>query len=455
MSADAPFAGRYRLLDELGVGGAGTVWRAEDLQGGGCCAVKVVAGAGSESATHRRMVREASVLADIEHPHLVRVLDWGTAGDDGYLAMELVDGPNLHELVESDGPVAPERAVSLVLDLLSGLEAAHQAGVVHRDVKPSNVLVGADGRARLSDFGIARADDGKTALTKTGTLLGTYAFAAPEQLEDPRAAGPQADVYAAGATLAFLVTGRMPFGLHDTARQEELLADLPEALGSAIRRAVSSLPGERPDGAAGLARALRGESEVAVGGRRGRWVAALAVLGLGLIGSQLAAPDPVVVPDRSEAVAVARAAEAAAVTALEGVIEAPATMEAPVAEASTPPLDAAKRPVATVERPPERTREPEVAEAEVAEGPDSSEDAGAPPPLTPVRVVIQSMPYSEVFIDGRPFERTPVSVTVEPGPHNVLLETSDGRRKEQEVAFREGMPSPWCWDFDRNAKCSR
>jgi len=444
---DPPFAGRYRLIHELGVGGAGTVWRAQDLQDGGECAVKIVEDAGSEGRLQRRMVREASILAGLDHPNLVRVLDYGTTGARGYMAMELVDGPNLHELVELSGAVEPERAVRLVLDMLAGLQAAHDAGIVHRDVKPSNAMIGADGRALLSDFGIARDADATTHLTATGTLLGTYAFAAPEQLEDPRNAGPQADVYAAGATLAYLVTARMPFGLHDTHRQEEVLSELPSELARVIRLAVSSAPEDRPDGAEGLARALRGESPPGPGrpGVLAAGVAAVLLLGVG----GLLALDPSPALDPVEAAV----SDPVPVEVLPG-LPAPAPIEGSEEEPPAPRMAVPEPAPSAAPAPTAPGVDVTPSEAlAVADGPESSEDDQDPDPLSPVRVVLNSVPYSEVTVDDRPWGRTPLRIQVEPGSHRVLLVTEDDRRLERTIDFQPGMASPWCWDFNRQAAC--
>ncbi len=435
MTAGAPvllFAQRYRLLEELGRGAAGTVWRAEDSLGNPC-AIKIVEGAGGDATLRRRLEREAALLATTEHPSLVRILDSGVDGEDGYLVMELVDGQDLQLVVETGGPLDPGAAVEAITDVLAGLALVHELGVVHRDVKPSNIVLGADGRARLADFGIARLDGNQTGLTSTGTVLGTYAYAAPEQLEDPRSAGPQADVYAAAATLTFLLTTRTPFGLHDPARQDVLLAGLPPHLARAIRRGCAADPRKRPQGALGLARALREP------GPAWRKPALAAVLSIGLLAGGLAlwpvgpGPDPIVVevhPTAAPELAHAR-------IAAEDLVMAPAPRES------------------RVEARPLPQPEPEVAAVaeDLPEEPEELVPTVEPPPVAPLRIRINSVPYSELTVDGRPRGRTPKRLELTPGPHRVLLETADGLRHQQDLQVDEHTPDPWCWDFASDQVC--
>lgn len=175
----AILSGRYRLEARLAQGGMGDVYRATDLREGRSVVVKLLRGAAASDV--RRFAGEARVLARLDHPAIVDM--YGTGEHDGvsYLVLGLVDGPSLKELLV-DGPLDPDRVGAIVADVASGLAHAHARGIIHRDVKPGNVLTGADGRARVTDFGIARLAD-MTGLTETGTAVGTAAYLAPEQLD--------------------------------------------------------------------------------------------------------------------------------------------------------------------------------------------------------------------------------------------------------------------------------
>jgi eukaryotic-like serine/threonine-protein kinase len=217
-------AGRYVLGGSLGRGGMGTVWRADDVLLGRPVAVKEVELPGGPPGADReavagRALREARAAARLNHPGAVTLHDVVEADGRLYLVMELVDAPTLRELVERSGPLAPAAAARVGLELLAALDAAHRAGIVHHDVKPANVMVTADGRVKLADFGIASLQDdtqrtlgmGGGAGDRTMTAaFGSLPYVAPEQAGDRRA-GPAADLWALGATLWFAVEGAPPF----------------------------------------------------------------------------------------------------------------------------------------------------------------------------------------------------------------------------------------------------
>jgi eukaryotic-like serine/threonine-protein kinase len=217
-------AGRYVLGGSLGRGGMGTVWRADDVLLGRPVAVKEVELPGGPTGADRvavggRALREARAAARLNHPGAVTLHDVVEADGRLYLVMELVDAPTLRELVERSGPLAPAAATRVGLELLAALDAAHRAGIVHHDVKPANVMVTADGRVKLADFGIASLQDdtqrtlgmGGGAGDRTMTAaFGSLPYVAPEQAGDRRA-GPAADLWALGATLWFAVEGAPPF----------------------------------------------------------------------------------------------------------------------------------------------------------------------------------------------------------------------------------------------------
>jgi serine/threonine protein kinase len=212
--AERILAGRYFLRGELGRGGMGIVWWAEDRMIGRPVAVKEVR-LGADVSLEERILREARTAGRLNHPGVVTVFD--IVRDDGsiFIVMELVEAPNLTALVRSSGPLAPAVVAEIGQQVLSALEAAHATGIVHRDVKPSNIMVLGNGRVKLADFGIARVADDPT-LTSTGVLVGSPAYVAPEQLNGSQASAAS-DVWALGAALFFAVEGRPAFERDTTA----------------------------------------------------------------------------------------------------------------------------------------------------------------------------------------------------------------------------------------------
>lgn len=207
-------AGRYRLLGPLGRGGMGVVWRARDEVLGREVAVKEVrAPAGLDPAEvarmYRRLEREAWAAARVSHRGVVTVYDVATEDDRPWIVMELVRGLSLAEVLEGEGPLTPQRAAHLGEQVLAALRSAHEAGVLHRDVKPANVLIANDGRVVLSDFGIASLE-GSSAITMTGEVVGSPEFLAPERALG-REPGPESDLWSLGVMLYAAVEGVSPF----------------------------------------------------------------------------------------------------------------------------------------------------------------------------------------------------------------------------------------------------
>jgi eukaryotic-like serine/threonine-protein kinase len=240
-------AGRYRLRARLGSGGMGTVWRATDEFLEREVAVKEVTTVDQADPGFQRTLREARTSARLRHPGIVTIHDVVVEDGRPWLVMEMVDGHSLAELVERDGPLPQERAASLARQLLDALAATHRHGVLHRDVKPGNVLLDGE-RVVLADFGIA-AIEGATALTATNVLIGSPQYLSPERING-QAAGPPSDLWALGVTLYFAVTGASPFQREDT--QSVLAAVLtqePPAVAGALGPVVDGLlrkdPAER------------------------------------------------------------------------------------------------------------------------------------------------------------------------------------------------------------------
>ncbi|MET8373109.1 serine/threonine protein kinase [Micromonospora profundi] len=214
---DAPrqlIADRYRLVRPLGQGGMGRVWQARDEMLERDVAIKeLVAPPGLPDDERREMrersMREARAVARLGHVNVVRVFDVLYSGDDPWIVMELVPSRSLHQVLEAEGPMPVARAARIGLGVLDALRAAHQAGVLHRDVKPANVLLADDGRVVLTDFGLATLP-GDPRVTQTGMVLGSPAYLAPERATDGDV-GPAADLWSLGATLYAAVEGRTPY----------------------------------------------------------------------------------------------------------------------------------------------------------------------------------------------------------------------------------------------------
>ncbi len=208
--------GGYRLLRRLGGGGMGTVYEAEG-PGGHRVALKLIGGGcpGSEDAVER-FRREGRLASALSHPRCVFVLAADEDAGRPYIVMELMPGRTLADLVRERGPLPPGEAVAKALDVLEGLREAHRLGVVHRDVKPSNCFLEADGRVKVGDFGLSKSLAGDARLTQSGAFLGTPLYASPEQVRG-EALTPQSDVYSLAATLYFLLTGKAPFECGDAA----------------------------------------------------------------------------------------------------------------------------------------------------------------------------------------------------------------------------------------------
>ncbi|MFD7703670.1 protein kinase [Streptomyces caelestis] len=242
-------AGRYRLDALIGSGGAADVHRGFDLRLRRSVAVKVFR-PGADIDMEERFRDEAVILARMQHPGLVTAYDAGRHKDRAYLVMQLVEGPTLKGRI-TEGPLSPEEVAALGADLAEALAHAHEAGIVHRDVKPSNIILDASGRPHLSDFGISRLIDATTR-TATGALIGTAAYLSPEQVLG-QSVGRPADVYALGLVLLECLTGRLEYGggpleaaiarLH---RRPVLPDSLPKDLAALLRRMTALDEWERP-----------------------------------------------------------------------------------------------------------------------------------------------------------------------------------------------------------------
>lgn len=251
-------AGRYRLHTALGRGAMGEVWRASDETLGRDVAVKLMLGQDADPTATSRFRLEAQTAGRLHHGNVVGVLDFGEYEGNLFLVMELVAGDSLARILSENGPLPADRVARIAAHTAAGLAVAHDQGIVHRDIKPGNLLVDADGTTKIADFGIARfMDDPGAALTRTGHIVGTSLYLAPERALGQNA-GPPSDVYSLGCVLYQLLTGGTPFKgespvavLHhhlDTppVPPRELGVDLPPAFENYLLGLLAKRPEDRP-----------------------------------------------------------------------------------------------------------------------------------------------------------------------------------------------------------------
>jgi beta-lactam-binding protein with PASTA domain/predicted Ser/Thr protein kinase len=252
---DTMIDGRYRVLSRLGSGGMADVYCAEDTQLGRRVALKLLYRRFAEDAEFvERFRREASSAAGLQHPNIVGVFDRGKWDGTYYIAMEFLDGRTLKQLVREHGAMPPDLAIDITIQVLRAARFAHKRGVVHRDIKPHNVILDEEGRAKVTDFGIARA--GASDMTETGSIMGTAQYLSPEQAQG-QPVSPRSDLYSIGVMLYELLTGRVPFDAesavtialkHISERPvppSELNPDVPPALEAVVMRALEKDPARR------------------------------------------------------------------------------------------------------------------------------------------------------------------------------------------------------------------
>src|SRR3954464_12432027 len=249
---------RYELEELVGTGGMSSVFRAHDRLLDRKVALKILHQHYSSDDDYvERFKREARSVAALSHPNIVTVIDRGEHADRQFIVFEYVDGENLKRMIERRGPAPVPEALELAIQIARGLGFAHQQGLIHRDVKPQNVLLNGDGRAKVTDFGIARSLSVQRGMTQTGTVLGTSDYIAPEQAQGQRV-DEHTDVYSLGVVLYELLTSEVPFPgenfvavamRHINEEPPSVLGkrpDVPPRLDDAIRRAMAKQPEDRP-----------------------------------------------------------------------------------------------------------------------------------------------------------------------------------------------------------------
>jgi len=255
ISPGALFDGRYRIQRRLGKGGMARVYLAEDESLDRQVAIKILEDRHSDDPHFiERFQREARAAARLNHPNLVQIYDRAQVDGTSYIVMEYVEGETLKDLIRREAPLDPRRAIGIAMQVLAALRVAHQAGVIHRDIKPQNILVQPDGRVKVADFGIARA--GGSDMTEAGSIVGTAQYLAPEQAQGLEL-GPPADLYAVGVVLYEMLTGRVPFegdsavtiAMKHVQEPPQQLTErnplVPPSLEAVVMRALSKNPAQR------------------------------------------------------------------------------------------------------------------------------------------------------------------------------------------------------------------
>ena len=265
--------GNYEILVKLAEGGMGSVYKARHRETGLIVAIKIVpATTAKNPVLVKRFEQEFRAAALLDHPNVVKALEYNGSSASPFLVMEFVDGQSIGQRIEKQGAMPEEEALRLIAQVCQGLHRAHKNGLIHRDVKPDNVMVTLDGVAKLTDLGLVKDIEGELNLTRTGRGLGTPHFMAPEQFRNAKNVDVRSDIYSLGATLYMMVTGEIPFGKvgpldcwmkkirNDYVPPRELNPNISERVDWAIRRAMSGDPEKRPGSCREFVEDLHGQT---------------------------------------------------------------------------------------------------------------------------------------------------------------------------------------------------
>ena len=276
MSSEAPIPnqlGKYDVISKIAEGGMGSVHKGRNRETGEIVAIKVIAPATAKNPILlQRFEREFQTTKLLNHPNVVKALDYSGAQPHPYIVMEFVDGQSIGQRLEQKGAYIEAEALKLIAQVCDGLQSAHKQGLVHRDIKPDNILVTRDGVAKITDMGLVKEVEGDLNLTRTGRGLGTPHYMAPEQFRNAKTVDVRGDIYSLGATLYAMVTGVIPFDnaspldcwlkkiRNEFPTPKELNPAVSERVDWAIRRAMSAEPNQRPSSCREFVEDLTGQS---------------------------------------------------------------------------------------------------------------------------------------------------------------------------------------------------
>jgi serine/threonine protein kinase len=267
--------GNYDLVEKIAEGGMGTVFKGRHRTTGELVAIKLLASHMTTNTTYlQRFQKEYTTAKSLDHPNIVRALEQSFEGGRPYLVMEYVDGESLGQRLERAGRLPEQEAIRIIVEAAQGLERAHQQGLIHRDVKPDNIMLTRKGQVKLADLGLVKEMDGDMNLTRTGRGLGTPHFMAPEQFRNAKHADVRCDIYSLGATLYMMVTGQMPFAAlapleawmkkmsNELPPARELVSGLSDRTNLAIRRAMDSKAEKRQSSCSEFVEDLTGSKPI-------------------------------------------------------------------------------------------------------------------------------------------------------------------------------------------------
>ena len=545
--------GRYRLTGRLGAGGMAVIYAAFDTKLKVKRAIKVLnLQYAKNEKVRKRFLAEAQTMAQLRHPNIVTVYDVGLEGETPFIVMELVEGGSLHGYISNAGSYTAPLAARLIRGALKALQFAHENGVIHRDFKPHNILLTLEGVPKLTDFGVAQVADSDHSLTKTGAVIGTLAYMAPEQRMNAKESSVEVDIFAAGSSLYSMIKGSHSFDLYSTEFHNRLFEGLESDIRDVIVKSCQYEPSERYPSANSMSDALTpiskelsdeewerflvhiGEARpqqielkdepdkrdksldtfaldyghsiayvnpepsvadntlftdnavslVGEGGRTRSFIywALFFALALSVYlwggGSNLADIQPPVssaptvsgdnleptLPDNIDPLNEALEAdeEQAALAEQQG---APAVTEDPLVSETAPNVEVAQSAEeSSSERSENQAAEPDPttsdgAGIEADNNPviadSGAVDTSTPIELFPVRVRINTVPASDLSIDGENVGYTRWSGELMPGEHTVEMTADDGRAQQTVITVSDGEEYTFCWNFDLEGPCTR